>query len=271
MPNSPLVNSDLQSALAEVRQACIDRNPKSLARHEEACEAMPGGNTRTVLYYRAVPADAWSNAARAAACGTPTATTTSTSWANSPPACLRPLAPGDPRGDRRGARRRLEPGRPHGRPRRARRAICDRFPSIDLVRFTNSGTEANLMALAAARAAHRPAQDPGVRRRLPRRRAVLRAAAARRSTCRYDFVVAAYNDIAAHAALVAAHGDDLAAILVEPMLGGRRLHPGDPRVPRRRCATLAERARRAPDLRRGDDLAPVRRAGCRRCSASRPT
>jgi glutamate-1-semialdehyde 2,1-aminomutase len=31
-------------------------------------------------------------------------------------------------------------------------AICARFPSIDLVRFTNSGTEANLMAVSAARA-----------------------------------------------------------------------------------------------------------------------
>ena len=30
------------------------------------------------------------------------------------------------------------------------RIICERFPSIELVRFTNSGTEANLMALAAA-------------------------------------------------------------------------------------------------------------------------
>src|SRR5207245_9175675 len=31
-------------------------------------------------------------------------------------------------------------------------AICARFPSIELVRFTNSGTEANLMAVSAARA-----------------------------------------------------------------------------------------------------------------------
>src|SRR5207302_471667 len=51
-------------------------------------------------------------------------------------------------------------------------AICDRFPSIDLVRFTNSGTEANLMAVSAARA------------------------------------------------LAAPHRGDLAAILIEPMLGG---------------------------------------------------
>ena len=36
MPDLPLVNSDLQSALAEARQAYIDRNPKSLARQQEA-------------------------------------------------------------------------------------------------------------------------------------------------------------------------------------------------------------------------------------------
>src|SRR5213078_2667444 len=33
--------------------------------------------------------------------------------------------------------------------------ICGRFRSIDLLRFTNSGTEANLMAISLARAATR--------------------------------------------------------------------------------------------------------------------
>ena len=50
VPDQALVNSDLQSALDEVRQAYIARNPKSFARHQEACEAMPGGNTRTTLH-----------------------------------------------------------------------------------------------------------------------------------------------------------------------------------------------------------------------------
>ena len=50
VPDQPLVNSDLQSALAEARQAYIDRNPKSLIRQNEAVEAMPGGNTRTTLH-----------------------------------------------------------------------------------------------------------------------------------------------------------------------------------------------------------------------------
>ena len=31
-------------------------------------------------------------------------------------------------------------------------AVCARFPSIDLVRFTNSGTEANMLAISLARA-----------------------------------------------------------------------------------------------------------------------
>ena len=32
-------------------------------------------------------------------------------------------------------------------------AICDRFPSVELVRFCNSGTEANLLAISLARVA----------------------------------------------------------------------------------------------------------------------
>ena len=44
------------------------------------------------------------------------------------------------------------------------------FPSIDLVRFVSSGTEATMSALRLARAVHRPRHDPQVRRRLPRPR-----------------------------------------------------------------------------------------------------
>jgi hypothetical protein len=47
VPDTALVNSDLQSALDDAREAYAARNPKSLTRHHEACEAMPGGNTRT--------------------------------------------------------------------------------------------------------------------------------------------------------------------------------------------------------------------------------
>ena len=98
-------------------------------------------------------------------------------------------------------------------------AIRDRFPSIDLVRFTNSGTEANLMAVALARAltgrskilVFKGGYHGGVFYFRGKGSAV---------NAPYDFLEAEYNDIAATRALVEPHRSDLAAILIEPMLGG---------------------------------------------------
>src|SRR5215212_11667020 len=42
--------TELQRALDEARRRYIERNPASQARHLEAGRYMPGGNTRTVLY-----------------------------------------------------------------------------------------------------------------------------------------------------------------------------------------------------------------------------
>ena len=53
-------------------------------------------------------------------------------------------------------------------------AVCERFPSIELVRFSNSGTEANLLAISLARVHTGPRGDHGLRGRLPRRRVLLR-------------------------------------------------------------------------------------------------
>ena len=57
---------------------------------------------------------------------------------------------------------------PTGSQARLAKLICDRVPSIDSVRFTNSGTEATLYAIRARPRVHRPAQDREVRGRLPR-------------------------------------------------------------------------------------------------------
>jgi glutamate-1-semialdehyde 2,1-aminomutase len=99
------------------------------------------------------------------------------------------------------------------------KAICDRFPSIDLVRFTNSGTEANLMAVAASRAitgrnkvlVFKGGYHGGLFYFRGKGSAV---------NAPYDFLIAPYNDSLATRALVAPHAQDLAAILIEPMLGG---------------------------------------------------
>ena len=108
------------------------------------------------------------------------------------------------------------------------RVICDRFPSIALVRFTNSGTEANLMALAAATA------FTGRRQILVFQGgyhgAVLSFTRGRSATnVPHDFLVSTYNDVAGTQRLIETHGDELAAILVEPMLGSGGCIPGERR------------------------------------------
>jgi glutamate-1-semialdehyde 2,1-aminomutase len=105
--------------------------------------------------------------------------------------------------------------------------LCARFPSLDLVRFTNSGTEANLLALATA-TTHTGRRavlvfdggyhgsvlsfgDGGTPVNVPHR-----------------FVLGEYNDLAATGRLVDEHAGDLAAILVEPMLGSGGCVPATP-------------------------------------------
>src|SRR6202048_1367296 len=97
-------------------------------------------------------------------------------------------------------------------------AICARFPSIELVRFTNSGTEANLMAVSAARAiTGRPKilvfeggyhggvfyfRGHGSPLNAP-----------------FEYLLGRYNDLAAVETLLLPYRAELAAILVEPMQG----------------------------------------------------
>jgi glutamate-1-semialdehyde 2,1-aminomutase len=97
-------------------------------------------------------------------------------------------------------------------------AICARFPSIELVRFTNSGTEANLMAVSAARAVTgRPkilvfkgGYHGGV---------FYFRGGGSALNAPFDYLLGEYNDLAAVEALVRPHRSELAAILIEPMQG----------------------------------------------------
>jgi glutamate-1-semialdehyde 2,1-aminomutase len=210
VPDQALVNSDLQSALAEVRQAYVAGNPKSFARHQEACEAMPGGNTRTTLHNSPFPL----TVVRGEGCrlwdadgheyidvlGEYTAGIYGHSHPVIRAAIDRALNHGWNYGGRNANEAKLA------------KLVADRMPSIDLVRFTNSGTEGNVMALAGAR---------HMRGRARLKVMVLMAATAyfvRAAAREHPHARVAHNDVGASGA-VAGHGEVVAA--AEPMQGAR--------------------------------------------------
>jgi glutamate-1-semialdehyde 2,1-aminomutase len=112
--------------------------------------------------------------------------------------------------------------------------IVARFPSIEQVRFTNSGTEANLMALALA--LHHTQRrevlvfDGGYHG------GVITFAGHREVNVPHEWVTATYNDVDAIARLLDEH--EFAAVLVEPLQGSAGCIPADPdflRALRREC------------------------------------
>ncbi|UUZ68561.1 aminotransferase class III-fold pyridoxal phosphate-dependent enzyme [Polaromonas sp. P2-4] len=105
--------------------------------------------------------------------------------------------------------------------------IQRRFTGLELLRFTNSGTEANLMALAVALV------HTGRRKVLVFDGAyhggVLSFGGGKSPVnVPHDFVVAPYNNLDTVQTLVQTHGAELAAILVEPMLGAGGCIPAEP-------------------------------------------
>ena len=199
----------------------MQRNPESKRLHEARAQFMPGGNTRSVLHVEPFPltivradgARIWDADGHEYVdfLGEFTAGL----YGHSNPVILDAIRTALADG--------IVLGAPNVHELALAEAVCGRFPSIDLVRFCNSGTEANVMAISLARA-------------VTGRSKLLVFDGAYHGGVLYfrhgesplnypaPFVVAAYNDVSA-AELV---DDDTAAVLVEPMLGSGGVIPGDP-------------------------------------------
>src|SRR5882757_2304313 len=136
----------LEAAVADAASRYAAANPESEKRFQSAGAVMPGGNTRSVLYFSPFPLCM----VRGEGCVLWDADGhryidllgefTAGIFGHSDPVIRAALDGG----------LNLS-GHNHIEAELAR-VVCQRFPSIDLVRFTNSGTEANLMALGAAKA-----------------------------------------------------------------------------------------------------------------------
>jgi glutamate-1-semialdehyde 2,1-aminomutase len=107
------------------------------------------------------------------------------------------------------------------------RAISLRFPSMEQLRFCNSGTEANLYAISLAKAAtgrtkllcFSGAYHGGV---------FIFAAGGNAMNAPFDWTICRYNDVAAAKSAIAELGTELAAVIVEPMLSNGGCIPARP-------------------------------------------
>jgi glutamate-1-semialdehyde 2,1-aminomutase len=109
-------------------------------------------------------------------------------------------------------------GSPTAYERELARLLCERFNSIDQLRFCNSGTEANLLALVAARSI--TGRDKILAFNESYHGGVLKFPSGGNAlNVPFDFVLADYNDANGTADLFDHCGKELAAVIVEPILG----------------------------------------------------
>ncbi|MBI2719203.1 MAG: aminotransferase class III-fold pyridoxal phosphate-dependent enzyme [Rhizobiales bacterium] len=214
----------LDKALSEAAAAYAAKRPASKALQARAEAVMPGGNTRTVLYTQPFPI-------RAASAEGARITDldghryldllgeySAGIYGHSHPAIREAVADALAMGVNLGAS--------HAREVEFAAAVTRRF-DLDLVRFTNSGTEANMMALAAARCFTRRGKI------MPMHGGyhggtLYFSHGASPVNAPFDCVLGRYNGITETAALMAREADDLAAVILEPMLGGGGCIPADP-------------------------------------------
>jgi glutamate-1-semialdehyde 2,1-aminomutase len=217
--------AELADAVHALRTLYVEANPRSAEWHEFARRSMPGGNTRTTLHYDPFPLvfDRAEGAHLHSLDGRSyldlLGDYTAGLYGHSHPVLVTAL------------HNALDEGVSYGA--HTEREACfaaelrRRFPAMGLVRFTNSGTEANLMALAAARA-HTGRSTILVFRGGYHGGVLSFGSGNAPLNVPHRFLVCDYNDIDGTRAKIVGNADDLAAVLVEPMLGSGGTIPGDP-------------------------------------------
>jgi glutamate-1-semialdehyde 2,1-aminomutase len=227
-------STSLDAALVEARQRYADANPVSASWARRAADVLPGGNTRSVLHFDPFPFRV------ASADGQHLVDVDGHRYVDFLGNYTAGLLGHSPAPVRAAAHEAIDGGWALGavHPNEVRLAelIAGRFASIEQVRFTNSGTEANLMALAVA-TNHTGRSgvlvfDGGYHG------GVLTFAGHRDVNVPHDWIVSTYNDVGAVDSVFADQGGSIAAVLVEPLQGSAGCLPADPaflRALRRHC------------------------------------
>ena len=215
--HSPMtLKQDITAAFQALEHAFLARTPQSRLLFESARTHLPGGNTRSVLHAEPYPIYmASSDGAESIDVDGHRYTDfvgefSAGLYGHSDPVIRAAVQSALARGWVMAA--------PIAEEQRLADLIAARFPSIEQLRFCNSGTEANLFALATARAvtgrnailAFEHGYHGGVLTFSDR---------ASPMNVPFDVRLARFNDLDSVATRVREASSDLAAIIVEPMLG----------------------------------------------------
>ena len=209
-------NITLDDAIADTESAYKAANPKSQEFYAAATGSMPGGNTRTVLHYSPFPLTfvAAEGAHVTDADGHRLLDLmgeyTAGLYGHSDPTISNAVKDALDNG--------IVFGGPNPLEVEFAQAICARFPAIEKVRFCNSGTEANVYALSAARAF--TGRDAVIVMKDGYHGGVLYFGVDCPLNLPMPFHIVPFNDCEAAGDKIRELGQDLAAVIVEPMLGG---------------------------------------------------
>lgn len=217
--------NDLDAAVLDARLRYAEGRPRSAEWAARARQVMPGGNARSVLHFDPFPIRVDRAEGRylwdvdghryVDLLGNYTAGLLGHSPAAVVDAARAAIACG------------ISLGSVHAAEVRLAELLVERFPSIETVRFTNSGTEANLMALALA--THHTGRSKIVVFRHGYHGGVLSFGRDDNPVnVPHDWLLVDYDDTDGAQGAFDAHASDIAAVLVEPMQGSGGCFPGDP-------------------------------------------
>ncbi len=207
---------EIDIALEVARTRYIENHPESAKAYDLSINYMPGGNTRTVLFHSPFPLRV------VAGDGCRITDADGFSYVN----LLGEYTAGLFGHNNPVIRKAIDDALDNGinlsghNPDEIElsRLVCSRFPSMEKVRFTNSGTEANLLAISTACFSTNRKKvmvfEGGYHGGL-----LYFRGGGMPINAPFDYVVADFNDIEGTSALIRQHGDELACILVEPMQG----------------------------------------------------
>jgi glutamate-1-semialdehyde 2,1-aminomutase len=221
----PQRNQNLGSAVREAEERYVAANPESRRLAQLATRRLPGGNTRTTVHFSPFPLY------MASGKGSRLTDVDGHSYADFINEYTAGVFGHSNPVIAEAVRQALAGGINLGAPTKYERLLAEevqrRFPAMELLRFCNSGTEANLLALATARATTgRPSVlifDGAYHGSI-----LYFSHGGSPLNMRFEWIISTFNDLDRAKRDIAANAGKLAAVIVEPMQGGAGALPADP-------------------------------------------